>query len=179
MARHNEGIEDLLDGLMNLDRQFPEINRHAIAIIAKRAVEIAKDNIEKGGNPTEPHSEYTPELTEKLRGGTTGDVLNETGKLKASIRITANTVAMGKVYVTIGSELIYAAIHEYGGHPGGAVKGISSDGKTSLAGYIPPRPYLRPAIQEAIFEAVDGDLDEKIARAYDLAVQKKNWRKAF
>lgn len=168
------GIEDLLSGVINLNKQMPEINRYAIYLIAKRAVVIAKQNVEGGGNPGVPHSEWTEELTEKLRGGSTAWELYETGHLKDSIRVMSNTVAMGRVYVEIGSDVVYAAILEYGGHPGGAVGKPGTD-----QGYIPPRPYLRPAIQEAIWEALGSNLEGQICKAYELCVQQKPWKSAF
>lgn len=180
--KFRNGFEDLLEGLINLDKAMPEINRLAIAIIAKDAVRIAKEKI-KGGDfeplaqPPSDGSDFqslTHELTSRIRGVERGDgpPLTESGKLRKSIRVTSNTVAMGKVHVTIGSDLVYAAIHEYGGTTGGAVGG-------KWDGYIPPRPYLRPAIQEAIMNAISDGMEQRIANAYDLAVQKKNWKKAF
>lgn len=168
------GLTDLIQGLVNFNKQFPEINRSAIAKIARRAVELAKENIDKGGDPTQPWSFYTPEITKKLSKGKreSNEVLNENGKLRKSIRVTVNTVAFGKIYVEIGSNLIYAAILEYGGNPGGAV------GDGGSIGFIPPRPYLRPAINQAIYEAADW-IEADLARAYDLSIQGKSWKGIF
>ncbi len=180
-AKFQEGLGELIDGLEILESELPEINRYAIATIADRAVEIARNKIEQGGDPSVGHSDDTDELTSKLSKGrrSTGSELNETGKLKNSIRITSNTIAMGKIHVNIGSDLIYAHILEYGGFPFGAVG-------PPPAGFIPPRPYLRPAIQEAIWEALGSGFDKKIARAYELSLTSKKrkkgkneWKKAF
>jgi len=167
------GIEDLISGLYNLQTQFPEINRAAIAEIAKRAVVLAREYIRNGGAPEsnfEPLSEHTPELTLKLRGVDrgSGPPLNESGDLHDSIRITINTVAMGNIYVAIGSDEVYAAVQEFGGDTGGAVNGV-----------IPPRPYLRPAILNAIYESAGGTLEKRIAQAYELAIKKKKWKHLF
>lgn len=175
-------LSSLLDGLINLDKKQPEINRHAIAIIAKDAVRIAKEKIKDGDfeplaqAPTEGSGfeSLTHELTFKIRDTERGDgpPLTESGALRKSIKVISNTVYGGNVYVSIGSDLVYAAIHEYGGTTGGAVGG-------KWGGYIPPRPYLRPAIEEAIENAIDSGLDQKIANAYDLAIQQKDWKRAF
>lgn len=47
--------------------------------------------------------------------------------------------------VSIGSDLPYARIHEYGGFAGRRGPYKKKDGHRS---YIPPRPYLRPAIND-------------------------------
>ena len=62
---------------------------------------------------------------------------NPTGGKKDSIRQV--NVGGKKIEGTIGSEVIYAAIHEYGGKAG---KGLSVN--------IPKRPYLTPAVKESM-----------------------------
>jgi len=47
-------------------------------------------------------------------------------------------------YATVGSGVVYAAIHEYGGLPGMAPGPAA----------IPPRPYLHPAAEESYDEVV-------------------------
>lgn len=47
--------------------------------------------------------------------------------------------------VSLGSDLPYARIHEYGGFAGRRGPYKKKDGHRS---YIPPRPYLRPAIND-------------------------------
>lgn len=165
------GIDDLLAGLVRMEKSMPEINRAAVALIARRALKIAQDKLNHGDSSWADHSEYTEELTKKLRGGDTKWVMNEDGDLAKSLRITMNTVAMGQIHVEIGSDLVYAAILEYGGHPFGAVG-------PPQTGFIPPRPYLRPAIEEAIYEHCD-DIEGKLARAYEIALEGGNWRGVF
>jgi phage gpG-like protein len=168
------GINDLISGLYNLQSQFPEINRAAANEIAKRAVVLARDYIRDGGAPESnftPIHEDTPDITKRLRGDDRGGgpPLNESGDLHDSIRVVLNTVAAGKIYVAIGSDEVYAAIQEYGGSPGGAIS----------PGTIPPRPFLRPAILNAIYESVGGSLEKRIAQAYELAIKKKKWKHLF
>jgi phage gpG-like protein len=51
----------------------------------------------------------------------------------------------GEIKVSLGSDLPYAAIHEYGGYAGrrGPFKK-----KRGHRPYIPPRPYLRPTLND-------------------------------
>jgi len=51
---------------------------------------------------------------------------------------------MHEGYATVGSNVVYAAIHEYGGLPGMAPGPAA----------IPPRPYLHPAAEESYNEVV-------------------------
>lgn len=172
-GENGESIAELISGLYNLQSQFPEINRAAAAEIAKRAVILAKEYVHRGGAPESNYtllSPNTPELTKKLRGvdRPMGFPLNEGGDLHDSIKIVMNTVAMGKIYVAIGSDEVYAAAQEYGGDTGGAVDGV-----------IPPRPYLKPAVLNAIYESAGGSLERRIAQAYELAIKKKKWNHLF
>lgn len=60
--------------------------------------------------------------------------------------------------VSIGSDLPYARIHEYGGFAGRRGPYKKKDGHRS---YIPPRPYLRPAIND-LQKALPGLLEQAI-----------------
>ena len=60
--------------------------------------------------------------------------------------------------VSIGSELPYARIHEYGGFAGRRGPYKKKDGHRS---YIRPRPYLRPAIND-LQKALPGLLEQAI-----------------
>jgi phage gpG-like protein len=167
-------LGELISGLYNLQSQFPEINRAAAGEIAKRAVVLAREYVRNGGSPESnfaPLHKDTPDITKSLRGDDRGDgaPLNESGDLHDSIKVIANTVAMGKIYVSIGSDEVYAAIQEFGGDPGGAIS----------PGVIPPRPFLRPAILNAIYESAGGSLEKRIAQAYELAIKKKKWKHLF
>jgi phage gpG-like protein len=49
------------------------------------------------------------------------------------------------ITISIGSDLSYAAIHEYGGYAGRRPPFKKKDGRRP---YLPPRPYLQPAIND-------------------------------
>jgi len=76
----------------------------------------------------------------------TGNLYNSVIK---SMRISAH---QGTLVVSIGSNLPYAAIHEYGGYAG----------RGSHRVYIPPRPYLKPTLD---------DLERMMPALLDLAIQ--------
>lgn len=173
MADFIDAADMLAEGINN-----PEFERYIGNIIAEYAVRLAKENVWKGGNPSAPHSQYTPELTENLSNGErqTGSILMErdSGGLYDAIKITSSTVSMGKMHIDIGiidEEIAkYALILEYGGSPGGAVK----------PGSIPARPYLMPAIREAAYSALESpELQAAIMRALNAMSEGKNWRIHF
>lgn len=66
-----------------------------------------------------------------------------TGQLRNSIRAEAFTIG-GKPAVIIGTNIVYAAIHEFGGQAG-----------RNKATKIPARPYMRPAWDAKKDEALD------------------------
>lgn len=70
-------------------------------------------------------------MKQNVMGG--GNKLNvRTGRLRGSIQhVYRNTT--GGPQVRIGPGVVYAAIHEFGGHAG-----------RNHATYIPPRPYIKP-----------------------------------
>ena len=74
-----------------------------------------------------------------------------TGNLLGSINTRATTTKKDSVTVAVGTNVIYAAIHEFGG----TIKAKNAkalqfeiDGEfvTVKSVYIPPRPYMRPAV---------------------------------
>jgi phage gpG-like protein len=79
--------------------------------------------------------------------GSGGSVLtSRTGNLLNSVLQSINASTDGqKLTISIGSDLPYAAIHEYGGYAGRRGPFKKKDGKRP---YLPPRPYLRPAIND-------------------------------
>lgn len=167
MADFIDSVDMLLDGT-----QDPEFKRYVGNIIAKYAVRLAKENIWNGGNPSTPHSENTPYLTDLLSNGQrqTGTELLETGNLYEAIEVGASTVSFGKIHIEIGviDEEIskYALLQEYGGNPGGAVKAR-----------VPARPYLMPAIREAAYSALENtELQNAINKALDAMSKGQDWR---
>ena len=162
-------VEMLSEGIND-----PSFKQYIANYIARDAIRRAQNNIYNGGNPTHPHSQYTPELTENLRGGETQAVLMETGKMAESIKIVVSTVYFGKVIVEIGINDLevakYAAVQEYGA--------IVTKGP--VHSIIEPRPFLTPAVQDAAYEAAS---DPKLKKIIDLAVTSmfngEDWKKHF
>lgn len=79
--------------------------------------------------------------------GQSSDLLtSRSGKLLNSVLNSIQVSPDGQsLAVSIGSELPYARIHEYGGFAGRRGPYKKKDGHRS---YIRPRPYLRPAIND-------------------------------
>jgi len=159
----SESLVDLVNGLYDLNKAMPEINRRMVQMIASEALDIARAKLEAGDFTG--HGEFTEELTHKLSKGarSTAWLMDETGALKKSLRTTVSTVSMGNIHVEIGSDLVYAAILEYGGDVGGAVPGA----------IIPPRPYLKPAIEEAMYNAISW-APEYLTNEYEAALTAGN-----
>jgi len=79
--------------------------------------------------------------------GSSSDLLtSRSGNLLNSVLNSIQVSPDGdSLAVSIGSELPYARIHEYGGFAGRAGPFKKKDGRRP---YIRPRPYLRPAIDD-------------------------------
>jgi phage gpG-like protein len=79
--------------------------------------------------------------------GSAGDLLtSRTGSLMNSVLQSIQVTPDGQsLAVSIGSDLKYARIHEYGGFAGRSGPFKKKDGRRP---YIRPRPYLRPAIND-------------------------------
>lgn len=71
------------------------------------------------------------------------------------------TVDGDSLKVSIGSDLSYAAIHEYGGFAGRRGPFKKKDGKRP---YLPARPYLQPTIND-LQQALPGLLEQAIQQA--------------
>ena len=80
--------------------------------------------------------------------GTAGSDLlaSRSGRLLNSVLQSIQTAFDGeKLMVSIGSDLPYAAIHEYGGYAGRRGPFKKKKGRRP---YLRPRPYLKPAISD-------------------------------
>ena len=79
--------------------------------------------------------------------GSSSDLLtSRSGNLLNSVLNSIQVSPDGEsLAVSIGSDLPYARIHEYGGFAGRRGPYMKKDGHRS---YIRPRPYLRPAIND-------------------------------
>ena len=76
-----------------------------------------------------------------------------TGNLLGSINTKATAVKKNSVTVSTGTNVIYAAIHEFGGtikakNAKALVFKIDGEFVTVKSVVIPPRPYMRPAVDD-------------------------------
>ena len=92
--------------------------------------------------------------------GSAGDLLtSRSGNLLNSVLNSIQVRPDGEsLAVSIGSDLPYARIHEYGGFAGRPGPFRKKDGRRP---YIRPRPYLRPAIND-LQQALPGLLEQAI-----------------
>ena len=95
--------------------------------------------------------------------GSSSDLLtSRTGNLLNSVLNSIQVSPDGQnLVVSIGSNLPYARIHEYGGFAGRRGPYKKKDGHRS---YIRPRPYLRPAIND-LQKALPALLEQAIQQA--------------
>lgn len=165
----NKTISNLLDRVI---ASAPFIAEAAASEIAELAIEYAKENIETGRNMA-AHSKYTPDLTEKLSGGTrnTNSVLEETGELKESIYVVEKLLSSDGIYIVIGSNLEYAAYHEEGF--------TSIIPRINKSKTVPARPFMRPAVERAVKSSLRYGLESRIRKAFTAAMSKKSWKKFF
>lgn len=83
-----------------------------------------------------------------------------TGNLMNSINTRVMSTKANAVTVAVGTNVIYAAIHEFGGTIKAKNKPFLAfviDGKFIMTKsvYIPPRPYMRPAVDENLGAITD------------------------
>jgi phage gpG-like protein len=80
------------------------------------------------------------------RGPNSTVLASRTGNLMNSVlQSIQTTVESDGLKISIGSNLPYAAVHEYGGFAGRRGPFKKKDGKRP---YLPARPYLQPAIND-------------------------------
>ena len=93
------------------------------------------------------------------KGGSSDLLTSRSGNLLNSVLSSIQVSPDGRsLAVSIGSDLPYARIHEYGGFAGRRGPYKKKDGHRS---YIRPRPYLRPAIND-LQKALPGLLEQAI-----------------
>ena len=93
-------------------------------------------------------------------GGNSALLTSRSGKLLESVLQSIETKVEGeKMSVSIGSDLPYAAIHEYGGYAGRRGPFKKKEGKRP---YLRPRPYLHPVM---------GDLQRELPGLLEQAIQ--------
>jgi phage gpG-like protein len=80
------------------------------------------------------------------KGGSSDLLTSRSGNLMNSVLQSIETKIDGQsLTISIGSDLKYARIHEYGGFAGRSGPFKKKDGRRP---YLKPRPYLRPAIND-------------------------------
>jgi phage gpG-like protein len=121
-----------------------------IALLMKLPEKL-RDGILKGAK----ESAKKIEKSVKDQIGSAGSIKNRTGFLRKSIKIgKIKENSSDQVVIPIGSDAIYAGIHEFGGvitpRVGTYLKFRGDKGwKTVKSVVIPPRPYFRPGIEKA------------------------------
>ena len=116
--------------LTRLERDMPEINRRILGVLSEEVISIAQKEYLRGGHPLN----------------------RRTGKLAQSM--TYKVDSSGR-HADVGTNLVYAAIHEFGGTIKPGIKGFlawqSPSGEwvfTKKPVHIPPRPYLKPSLDD-------------------------------
>ena len=131
--------------------------------------EMLMDAAEAGGFVIEGHA--------KINAGSGRPGLNiKTGALVNSIKVDEDKKTETRADVTVGTNIIYARIHELGG----IIKAVSAKmlswiddaGNRIFANlvHMPARPYLRPAMDEnedKIVKAVETEIWRNLKKATD------------
>lgn len=128
---------------------MPEINRRILGVLSEEVVSRSQKDYLSGGHPLN----------------------RRTGKLAQSI-----TYKVAKDYAEVGSNIVYAPVHEFGAtiRPGAkgflAWKGQGGEWIfTKKPVVIPARPYLRPALDD-VFQSgrsvviIEGQLREELRK---------------
>lgn len=131
--------------------------------------EMLKQAALAGGHVIEAHA--------KINAGSGRPGLTvRTGTLINSIKVSSGKRSKTKAEAEIGTNVIYARIHEIGGiiKPVAAkmLSWVSATGERIFAGavHIPARPYLRPAMDEnepEIVKAVETEIWRNLKKATD------------
>jgi phage gpG-like protein len=167
----NKRISELMERVWG---SAQEIAREAAEEIGELSVEYAKQNIETTQN-MDGHSEHTPKLTENLSGGerSTGNLLDETGEMKNSIRLEDAIFTPYGIIVELSVDVPYAEYHEMG------ADNITIPNQSGTFS-IPARPFLTPAMVKAIRKSFSNrNLESRIRKSLADYVKKRKWRKHF
>ena len=130
-----------------------QIDDSAVQQLQQRLAGLAPRVVAQVYEALQPHiyqslrSAVPKYFTGSASKGSPSDLLtSRSGKLLNSVLQSIETKIEGQsLTVSIGSDLKYARIHEYGGFAGRRGPYKKKDGHRS---YIRPRPYLRPAIND-------------------------------
>lgn len=143
---------------------LPEYQRALRGIRGTMLREGVTQALKAGGNVIRAKSEL------KCRA-----VLNKNpmGNLANSIQVQEPVVGRGQAYIDVGTNVEYAAIHEFGGvikarnAPALVFQTLDGAWHRTKSVHIPARPYMRPALDETrdIESAMVAALEEVQARA--------------
>ena len=141
-----------------------------LSIKSKEMLKSLPPKLKKGIMSGVKESMKGVEKSVKKQFGSAGSIKNRTGFLMKSIRAgKVHQVSNDIIVSSVGSNAIYAAIHEFGGvitpKAGGYLKFLSDTGWVSVRKVvIPKRPYFAPGVKKAI---------PSIKRAIDKMVEKE------
>ncbi|SFM68021.1 phage virion morphogenesis protein [Thermodesulforhabdus norvegica] len=137
-------VKDLLAKLQarmhNLRPVMEEIGELIVSSVIEnfeREGRYAEEGSWKGGSKRWKRLSPVTEELRRRRGHWPGKILTESGRLRSSIHYSA-----GSNEVTVGTNVVYAAIHQFGGKAG---RGHKVE--------IPARPYL--VVQDEDLEAIE------------------------
>lgn len=138
-------LEALAD---TLSRAGPEAMRNAVAAITADAVDLVAEGFKQSRAPDgAPWRPLARARRRNKKKGDRGKPLMDTGRLRASVTTATSITADG---FTIGSNLVYAATHQYGRGP------------------IPARPFLPvPELPAAWLRRFEEIAREEVGRAFD------------
>ena len=151
MVRYDINVETgpVVRKLRRIGRDMPEINRKILGLLSEETITNSQQMYMRGP-----------------RGGTF--IQARTGKLSQSL-----TYRVGKDYADVGTNLVYARIHEYGGtiypkHGKYLVFTINGQKIFATKVKIPKRPYLKPALDN-LFQSGRAQLiaDRELQRQLD------------
>lgn len=141
-----EGLKELQQTLKNLGEDITDMMEEATVAGATVVVRAAQENSRKG------HPKHTRRIT--------GDLFN-------SIRIQDKRKYLNRIEIDVGSSQVHARMNEFGGtirpKKGRFLKFKGKDGEWVFAKsvQIPPRPFLRPALDENVSE-IEAAVEKKI-----------------
>ena len=150
-----EGVQAVVQGLDNVINGSPRVVQGAANIAGRMVVEKARSFLGSKGPKGVRWPPIKPITYEKRIANKNPNPLLDLGELRSSIRI----VERGGGTVVVEATSIKAATHEYGG--------IGWHGAR-----IPPRPYMRPAVNEVannktFNKKLETFIDQKIKGLYE------------
>jgi len=132
--------------LTKLGNDMPEINRRTLGMLSEEVISVSQKSYLRGGHPLN----------------------RRTGKLAQSLTYKVDS---GGRFADVGTNLVYAAIHEFGGTirpgPKGFLAWRAPSGEwvfTRKPVRIPQRPYLKPALDDVFQTGRSTVIIERVLR---------------